>query len=634
MPNNPNGPIRRGQLIVPFGTGAMINVPGGTSLVISGLDYWFRNIIDTSETDFEEFRVDEWRLQRLLGVDHFRLPPDYREGFQWVGEKKNLRLTIPSFRFPTWHFCPTCKTLYKISLFDRGIRGKIKCEECLRENKTRYLVQVPFITICENGHLNDFPWREWVHESLHPTCDGKLKLISTGSATLGGQLVRCECGEQRSLAGITSAGESSTNLSSNLSDEGDYLCPGGRPWFGDHSYESCNAPVRGSLRSALNVYFGQMKSSIYLPRSKNTKISSLISILEDFPYSTMIKTLLDLGAPSEQIASLLVTQHSVALGVYSNAEVIEAVEVIRSTRNAVEEYNNETDDQHDGMIDFRREEFNVLRKPIDEEVLKIKPGLLDQYDSNMMQFFSNIMLIDKLRETRVLSGFSRVYPENDHTLNQRKEMLWKDRDKIHSWLPAYIVYGEGIFIEFDEALLNRWEKRSDVQQRVKLLVERYEKAQEKRRTKPKPIGARFILIHTFSHILMNRLTYECGYSSAALRERIFVSEDEQNPMAGLLIYTADGDADGTLGGVVRMGKPGYLEPAIAKAIESARWCSADPVCMEMGNMHGQGPDSCNLAACHNCALVPETACEEFNRFLDRGLLIGELENPGLGYFNS
>ena len=46
-----------------------------------------------------------------------------------------------------------------------------------------------------------------------------------------------------------------------------------------------------------------------------------------------------------------------------------------------------------------------------------------------------------------------------------------------------------------------------------------------------------------------------------------------------------------MGGLVRMEKPGYLEPVIRRAIENARWCSADPVCMEMGSSGGQGPDS-------------------------------------------
>ena len=68
-------------------------------------------------------------------------------------------------------------------------------------------------------------------------------------------------------------------------------------------------------------------------------------------------------------------------------------------------------------------------------------------------------------------------------------------------------------------------------------------------------------------------------------------------------------------------------------LPEAQWCSADPVCMEMGQSGGQGPDSLNLAACHGCCLVPETACEEFNRLLDRGLVIGPFNNPAIGFFN-
>jgi hypothetical protein len=55
--------------------------------------------------------------------------------------------------------------------------------------------------------------------------------------------------------------------------------------------------------------------------------------------------------------------------------------------------------------------------------------------------------------------------------------------------------------------------------------------------------------------------------------------------------------------------------------------------MEIGE-HGQGPDSCNMAACHNCGLVPETACEEFNRFLDRALLVGARDSRPLAFFDT
>jgi hypothetical protein len=140
------------------------------------------------------------------------------------------------------------------------------------------------------------------------------------------------------------------------------------------------------------------------------------------------------------------------------------------------------------------------------------------------------------------------------------------------------------------------------------------------------------MLHTLAHLLINELVFTCGYSSASLRERLYVSQQAGQEMAGFLIYTAAGDSEGTMGGLVRMAGKDQLFPIFAAALSEARWCSTDPVCMDAGEK-GQGPDSCNLAACHGCALLPETSCEEFNRFLDRGLLVGTFDDPSLGYFS-
>jgi len=102
-------------------------------------------------------------------------------------------------------------------------------------------------------------------------------------------------------------------------------------------------------------------------------------------------------------------------------------------------------------------------------------------------------------------------------------------------------------------------------------------------------------------------------------------------MCGVLIYTASGDSEGSLGGLVRQGKPGRLEDTIMAAIRNAEWCSSDPLCIQST---GQGPESCNLAACHNCALLPETCCECGNKVLDRGFVVGTLYSPDIGYFGS
>ena len=114
------------------------------------------------------------------------------------------------------------------------------------------------------------------------------------------------------------------------------------------------------------------------------------------------------------------------------------------------------------------------------------------------------------------------------------------------------------------------------------------------------------------------------------RATTFDEEDRSHQMSGVLIYTASGDSEGTLGGLVRQGEEGRLERVLVRALRTALWCSSDPTCVESS---GQGPDSCNLAACHACALLPETSCEEGNRLLDRAMVVGSRARPELGFFS-
>ena len=150
-------------------------------------------------------------------------------------------------------------------------------------------------------------------------------------------------------------------------------------------------------------------------------------------------------------------------------------------------------------------------------------------------------------------------------------------------------------------------------------------------TASRQISPELVALHTLAHVVINELVYACGYGSASLRERLYVSTESGREMLGVLIYTAAGDSDGTMGGLARMALPMNLGPVLTDALQRATWCSTDPVCMELGEA-GQGPGSCNLAACHACALLPETSCEEFNQFLDRGLLVGTHSSPSLGLF--
>ena len=237
-----------------------------------------------------------------------------------------------------------------------------------------------------------------------------------------------------------------------------------------------------------------------------------------------------------------------------------------------------------------------------------------------------------LRETRALRGFTRVR-DDALKLNAGKALLRRESlPPAQDWLPAYVVKGEGIYLEFER----RSAGRVGIARRGTGTRRQAHRPLRSRgqavRGCSRALSPRFVLIHTLGHLLINELIFTCGYSSASLRERLYVSDTPGREMAGLLIYTAAGDSEGTMGGLVRMARTGQPPPG------HRRRAQRRPLVLHRPGLHGrgekgQGPDSCNLAACHGCALLPETSCEEFNRFLDRGLVIGTLKDPSLGFFS-
>jgi len=143
-------------------------------------------------------------------------------------------------------------------------------------------------------------------------------------------------------------------------------------------------------------------------------------------------------------------------------------------------------------------------------------------------------------------------------------------------------------------------------------------------------GVRYAMLHTLSHLLVRELALECGYNAASIRERIYASTDGDKPQAGILIYTAAADSDGTLGGLVELGKPENLGRLLTQALARAGICSSDPLCSE----HDPGKDrSLHAAACHACSFVSETSCERGNRYIDRALVVPTLEIADAAFFS-
>lgn len=618
------GEVRRSQLVTPFGTGAMSVLVNGTSVITAGLDHWFPE--GDANVDAEEFTVHDRRLEQRLQVSGFRLPPDHR-----TAGGRNEKLAIPVLRFPLWHFCPYCKRLKYESLTRVGLVG---CPDPKHgsDKTTPRMAQVPFVVICRNGHIDDFPFAEWVHRSASPACRGPLRLSAKGSNGLEGQVVTCDaCGKSRSLQGTTQGRGQTTVLSATLDGAGPFGCRGFVPWLGNHEH-GCGQPVRLALRGSGNVYFPKVESSIYLPRQGTQLSPQARQLLASGEVSGALKVFKAQNKGQVSGAQLRAFLHDAAvspdrLAMLSDAELAAAFE---------DRFGTGDDDADRAITDlgnlagWRYPEYQAIRDTPNEPLLRaVDPGL----GSGMAQWLSRIRCVEVLQETRALRGFTRVQDGNLDLLSGKALLRRRRLPREDDWLPAYVVRGEGLYLELDQERLAAWEERPDVQHRAGLLASRHEDAVAARGIEAIDITPRLILLHTLAHILVNQLVFACGYSSASLRERLYASAEPGQEMAGLVLYTAAGDSEGTMGGLVRMGTPDRFGPIMTRALARAGWCSSDPVCMQLGEK-GQGPNSCNLAACHSCALLPETSCEHFNQFLDRGLLVGTFEHPDLGFFSS
>jgi hypothetical protein len=200
-----------------------------------------------------------------------------------------------------------------------------------------------------------------------------------------------------------------------------------------------------------------------------------------------------------------------------------------------------------------------------------------------------------------------------------------------TWIPASETRGEGIFFQFSEKVIQKW-----VAKTRKYNEEFFEGHKRWRASKnlPNPEsgypGLRFILLHTFAHAILRQLAIECGYTTASISERIYSRDPDQGePMAGVLIYTSAPDSEGTLGGLCALGEPKKLGRHLQQALDKMGLCASDPLCAE--HTPGGG-DSLHGSACHACSFLPETCCEQGNKYLDRSVLVKTLEREDLAFF--
>ena len=592
--------LRMGQMFGPYSVGAIYPCDANTTVMIAGLDAYERQV---NKGDLET--IADSRLKRYVGVNRLYAPPvddGHHGGF------------VPALRFPNWLYCPRCGQMqYKGST---NVSTQIRCEACSKKFKRDIkLVPERFVVVCPHGHIDNFPVMQWVHNGTDIDPKSREHVVSRrtmgGSTTMGDIVYQCTCGARKSLYGA--------NRPEGLNKIG-YHCSGRQPWLNRISKQQCSCDgkdLRVVIMGATNVCYPDVVSSVLIPDALDERVKKVAD--EQFTMMLEFDRKGDLDAALSLIASMG--------GV--DPEDLRLAYQRKKTEG----------DSGQSEIEYLHDEYLTLRDPKIRKSGEFVGRAVNpnEYESPLIRnYIAGVSLIDTLTVTRALVGFTRLNPEyNDlKSMEERRRELSRKR---LDWTLANQTVGEGVFVEFDQSVLEEWCARPEVAARIEVMQENLNNAIKSRNAKPREINPLYVAIHTFSHIVLLGISEVCGYSAASLRERVYCQAyledgaEEFEDMHGVLIYTASASGDGSLGGLVKSGEPGRFEEILNNSMQKATWCSDDPVYIES---RGQGLDSCNLAACYNCALVPETACENGNRFLDRALIVGTFDMPSTGLFSA
>jgi hypothetical protein len=580
--------LRLSQTVSPFGVGAILDVLG-ESLMASDISEW---------PYVHTVRVESKRLEDRLGVKELRSPPSS------PSEPSSRAPGLRYQRFPRWLFCQNCRRMHRSTMHEEDGKPPL-CAAC-----KGHLVPMRFIAVCtRRGHAMDVPWDAWAHsehasESQRKCQNRKLRFETRegGSQGLASLVIRCEtCRASRDLGDLT-ARDSLKRIG--------VRCSGKQPWQAG-GFPPCDQRVEVVQRGATNVTMADVTTALDIPGPATPPRDHVAEIRQHRNFGDVA------SAPSGPLADALIGLIAANVGVPEELVLKVAKEGTVSTDELLE--------TRAGLLADEWTAFQQVGDDPDERTgsrnFVISPSTIvssarNAVEQQLSDLVEDVVLVHRLREVRVLHGFRRYALDADLVPVDLGPSI---RER---WLPAVESFGEGVFLSFDQDAVARWENEPAVLDRsAKLEKRRQESLLGSRLTTVSP---RFLLVHTFAHLLMRQLAFSCGYSAASLRERVYASDGPAG-QAGLLVYTAAGDAEGTLGGLVRQGEEPRLARSVIAALESAAWCSADPVCRES---QGQGLNALNLAACHGCSLVAETSCQASNVLLDRVMLVGDEHTPG------
>lgn len=605
--------VRRSQVVSTFGPGALVDLPE-YAVLIAGLEHWRGDAPLVHEPRLLQ------KLREALGAPglELRSPP--------VPEREeDLGVGVGAWVFPEW-FIAQYETVTREHGRSRPlvhrrslVRGRYVAPG--KDNKPQRVPVVPvrFVQGCPNGHIADIAWSALLHGD-GVACSGTLWIDERGTTgDLTELWLRCDgCRvDPLSLARLQGSPKSETGARHPLGE-----CRGERPWLGPAAGETCRdeqgQPVKNRLliRHASNAYFPEVERAISIPDPDEALRKAVDAVWEDH-----LQYAEEVGDVARERRRDRVRK---ALEPFSDARVWAECERRRrgdggGTRTLkqveLETFLGASEELGEDAPDG---DFFARRVPHAH-----RDGVLRDVD--------RVVLVHRLREVVAQLGFTRFEAhalpvDADVALNVRRAALALDP----RWLPAIENRGEGLFVALDRSAVERWTARDAVGARARQFQPGLSAAtqQDLSLDVVREVYMPYMLLHSLSHLLLTAVSLECGYSAASIRERIYLGDAGY----GVLLYTGTPDAEGTLGGLVEVGR--HLARHLRAALELGALCANDPVCAQHDPDGLHERREAHGAACHGCLLIAEPSCERRNELLDRALVVPTVERADLAFFGS
>ncbi|MEU2659669.1 DUF1998 domain-containing protein [Streptomyces sp. NPDC007325] len=611
------GTARPSHLMYTAGIGSLVDLPN-FSVLVKGLEAWSHAGLGGAEYILDEprLRTAVNRRLQLFGnqqVTELRTAP-WQAGSDTDAKGWHVQGTgVPVTPFPQWMRCTRCNLLAPIDsgafeLRNNNPRAPHEAQfvhaQCVTRGRAPLAVTARFTLACVNGHLDEFPYAHFVHRGQQCAKSPRplLKMNDHGGNVAANVSLQCAaCQEKR-------------NIRDAMGERGARelpRCRGRHPHLASFDPDGCDEDPVLMVAGASNQWFPLTMSTLALPPAPGTGLDKVLDARWADVQQITTPELFDAFSQAPMYSFLKE---------YDRGAFVAAVQARISGVD-------EEDSAKSGVPDLLGPEWEVLagdRLPSPSDDFTMEET---DVTGPTGELFTAVRQVQRLREVRAQIGFTRLdAPDPDNPQIARPVRLWR---APLNWVPASEVRGEGIFLRVREDVLGPWVERMTKSEVMAAHREAYQRFRENRRSGRLAAsaefdsmagwpGERYLALHTLSHALIRTIALECGYSSASLAERIYAG-DEGEPRAGILLYTAVPDSEGTLGGLVSLAESPHFDRIVRRALKDAGRCSSDPLCSE--RLPRTPADYLHGAACHACLFVSETTCERGNRYLDRRFLV-------------